>query len=126
MCEWCHKREAEQRHHCLIHDSKRFHGELTVKENLMAVCAYCHTGECLLNGYDIRLWFWSIQCERYGIDHMLDWLESLPVKLRYSRRIDFVDVSEKRRVGTSSVSTNKAQPFATGRISITPHDSMVK
>jgi hypothetical protein len=90
-CEWCKKREAEQRHHCLIHDSKRFHEELTVEENLMLACSYCHTGVCVLNGYDIRVWFWGKQCERYGIDHMLDWVDSLPDKLRYSGRLDFMN-----------------------------------
>jgi hypothetical protein len=90
LCEWCHKREGTERHHCLIHDSKRFHEELTVEENLMLACSYCHTGVCVLNGYDIRVWFWGRQCERYGIDHMLDWVQGLPDKLRYSGRLDFM------------------------------------
>ena len=90
LCEWCHKREGVERHHVFIHNSKRFHDELTVEENLMLACSYCHTGVCVLNGLDVRQWFWGVQCERYGIGHMLDWLGDLPDKLRYSRRVDFL------------------------------------
>jgi hypothetical protein len=91
MCEWCRERGGTERHHCLIHDTTRFHEELTVEENLMLACSYCHTGICVLNGFDVRVWFWGKQCERYGVDHMEDWVNGLPVKLRYSRRFDFVE-----------------------------------
>lgn len=89
-CEWCGEREMEQRHHCLVHDSKRFHSELTVRENLMGVCWQCHTGDCKVNGYEVRVKFFERQCRRYGLPHMLEWVASLPVKLMYSRRIDFI------------------------------------
>lgn len=91
LCEWCGEREAIERHHALIHDIKRWHDILTVKENIMQVCDVCHRGECVLNGYDVRVKFWQMQCKRYGVDHMLEWVASLPVKLMYSRRIDFVE-----------------------------------
>jgi hypothetical protein len=89
FCEWCHQRPGEQRHHCLIHDTKRFHLELTVEENLMLVCCYCHTGICVLDGYEVRRWFWELQCKRYGVDHMLKWVEGLPDKLKITR-LDFM------------------------------------
>jgi hypothetical protein len=60
-----------------------------VKENIMQACGYCHTGICVLDSYEVKQWFWARQCERYGVDHMQDWLASLPVKLRYSGRLDF-------------------------------------
>jgi len=91
LCEWCGEREAIERHHALIHDIKRWHDILTVKENIMQACEVCHRGECVLNGYDVRVKFWQIQCARYGVEHMEDWVNSLPVKLTYSRRIDFVN-----------------------------------
>ena len=96
LCEWCKKRQAEQRHHALVPDLKRFHAELTVKENIMQACAYCHTGICVLDSYEVKRWFWGKQCERYGVGHMLDWVDSLPVKLRYSGRLDFVSVSSSQ------------------------------
>jgi hypothetical protein len=91
LCEWCHKREAEQRHHALIPDLKRWHEELTVKENIMQACQYCHTGIMVLDTYEVRRWFWQRQCERYGVGHMMDWIESLPAKLQISGRLDFVE-----------------------------------
>lgn len=90
LCEYCKERQAEQRHHCLVPDRKRFHEEVTVKENLMAVCAYCHTGICVLDRREVRIWFYDVQCNRYGVDHMEDWLKSLPAKLWISGRIDFI------------------------------------
>ena len=111
LCEWCHKREGVERHHCLIHDTKRFHEELTVEENLMLAWSYCHTGVCVLNGLDVRLWFWGVQCERYGVDHMLDWLDSLPVKLRYSRRFDFLQHFEANNTRAErALCPNKSTP----------------
>lgn len=88
LCEYCHEREAEQRHHCLVGDLKRYHQELTVPENLMIVCSYCHTGICVLDRREVRLIFWAIQCKRYGVDYMQDWLRGLPIKLWQSGRID--------------------------------------
>jgi hypothetical protein len=105
LCEWCNKREAEQRHHALVPDLKRFHEELTVKENIMQACGYCHTGTCVLDSYEVKQWFWARQCERYGVDHMQDWLASLPVKLRYSGRLDF---AREYRPGSRTVVTAEA------------------
>lgn len=90
VCEWCRLRRGVERHHCLIHDTKRFHDVLTVEENLMLACPVCHTQEGILNSQHVRAWFWSAQCKRYGESHMLEWLESLPDKLKWSRRVDFV------------------------------------
>jgi len=94
MCEKCGIREAVERHHALIHDVKRFHEQLTCKENIMQACDVCHRGECVLNGYDMRVWFWGVQCERYGKKYMKRWITKLLAdcpKLEYSRRIDFVN-----------------------------------
>jgi hypothetical protein len=106
LCEWCHKRPAEQRHHALIPSIKRWYDILTVPENIMQACAYCHTGICVLDGWEVRRWFWGVQCKRYGVDHMTDWVHSLPDKLRISGRLDFVSVCERpspRRVAAGFV-----------------------
>jgi hypothetical protein len=63
---------------------------LTVPENIMQACQYCHTGIMVLDTYEVRRWFWQRQCERYGVGHMTDWIESLPAKLKISGRLDFV------------------------------------
>jgi hypothetical protein len=111
LCEWCHKRPAEQRHHALVPDLRRWHEELTVKENIMQACAYCHTGICVLDSYEVRQWFWGVQCKRYGVDHMTDWVHSLPDKLRISGRLDFVSVSEKTspRLGAQFLSSRDSR-----------------
>lgn len=90
LCEWCNSRAGVERHHCLIHDAKRYHDVLTVEENLMLACPECHTGTRILNSKMVRAWFWHRQVKRYGLEHMEEWLESLPDKLKWSGRVDFV------------------------------------
>lgn len=99
-CEWCEylyrigekkadeRNQAETRHHCICPDLIRFHQEVTVIENLMGACTDCHTGRCLLDTKEVRDLFWMWQCQRYGVDHMQDWLRGLPAKLWISGRID--------------------------------------
>ncbi len=101
LCEWCKERPMEQRHHALIGDLKRFHKELTVIENLMGVCAYCHTGICVLDRREVRRMFYEVQCRRHGPDHMEDWVNSLSPKLQISGRIDFLP--ERNRHDTNRV-----------------------
>jgi hypothetical protein len=80
VCENCHIRLATDQHHCLIHRDIRFK-ELDVKENLMLVCHLCHmTGE--VDSKIVRDRFWVTQCRRYGEAHMLQWLDSLPLKIK--------------------------------------------
>ena len=80
-CEYCHLRRATQKHHALFGRMKRY-PELDAEENMMIVCPDCHTGKELLDTQEVREWFWKIQCERYGLDHMLAWIKSLPLKVK--------------------------------------------
>jgi hypothetical protein len=114
LCEYCHKREAEQRHHALIPSIKRWYEILTVPENLMQACAYCHTGICVLDSYEVRQWFWGVQCKRYGVDHMEDWVHSLPDKLRISGRLDFVESKPRRDACENAVPRMEPGIVATG------------
>lgn len=75
MCEACGVRRWSELHHCLVHDSKRFHKEVTCKENLMAVCRHCHSH---LNGNEVRVAFAKKQVER-GYD-IRGWYNSLGLK----------------------------------------------
>jgi hypothetical protein len=47
--------------------------------------------EHIARRFDNREWrliFWEKQCARYGVEAMMEWVESLPVKIR--GRMDFV------------------------------------
>jgi len=80
ICEWCHLRECTQRHHALIRRDKRF-PELDDEKNLILVCPHCHmSGE--VDSKEARKIFWTRLCERYTEFAMLDWLESLPLKIK--------------------------------------------
>lgn len=77
LCEFCQKRAWSDLHHCIVHDSVRYHKEVTVEENLMAVCRVCHP---YLNGHDTRVRFALKQLER-GYD-IITWYMNLPIKVR--------------------------------------------
>jgi hypothetical protein len=79
MCECCGVRQWTELHHCLVHDNKRLHKQVTVEENLMAVCRNCHP---YLNGHDIRMKFAEKQLERnYDI---FKWYNNLNMKVKES------------------------------------------
>lgn len=68
-------------HHCLVHDMKRYHRELTCKENLQVLCSKCHTS--LEQGGDVmdnRLAFVEAQIKR-GYD-IPGWYRNLPLKVK--------------------------------------------
>lgn len=81
LCEICKKRRATQAHHCLVHDTKRYHRELTCLENLMGVCDICHTSlEQKANGTKRRMEFAYEQMKRgYNIGK---WYRLLPLKVK--------------------------------------------
>ncbi len=68
----------------------------------MLVCWYCHTGICVLDSYEVKQWFWSIQCARYGVGHMMDWVAGLPYKLHISGRLDFVENIQSEAYGVEA------------------------
>ena len=79
---------AEDRHHCLFPNLKRF-PMLDVEENIVLVT---HRENAELRKFDNLKWrkkFWLHQCQRYGKKHMQAWLESLPAKL--DNRKDFTN-----------------------------------
>ena len=81
MCEICHVRPATQLHHCIVHDMKRYHKELTVPENLMPVCEICHTSLAQsANSKKVREEFIDEQIKRgYNIGA---WYRELPLKVK--------------------------------------------
>jgi hypothetical protein len=75
LCEYCRVMPWQELHHCLVHDSKRYHTAVTVPENLMAVCRSCHP---LCNGHEVRITFAQNQLKR-GYD-IGKWYRSLGLK----------------------------------------------
>ena len=85
-CECGCGKPAQDAHHCLIGRRKRF-PELDCPENIALV----NHDEHLLRRFDNLEWrryFWKRQVDRYGLDHMMQWVESLPDKLK--GRLDFI------------------------------------
>lgn len=85
-CECGCGKLAQDAHHCLISRRKRF-PELDCPENIALV----NHDEHLLRKFDNLKWrqyFWERQCERYGKEHMMEWVSSLPAKL--ANRLDFI------------------------------------
>jgi hypothetical protein len=81
VCEWCGRRTATQRHHALIRRDKRF-PFLDHEYNLILVCPECHISG-VVDSKDARRVFWTKLCNRYGEFAMLDWLDSLPLKVKH-------------------------------------------
>ena len=87
LCECGCQQIADDRHHCLIPNLKNF-PMLDVEENIVLVNHWEHTDKRKFDCLEWRQRFWDIQCRRYGKEHMQEWLDGLPDKLRY--RKDFV------------------------------------
>ena len=79
-CEGCNN-PAEQAHHCLYRRDKRY-PELNDDENLQLVCYYHHMVDGTADSWENRVWFWGVQCERYGADHMIEWHDNLRLKVK--------------------------------------------
>src|SRR5258706_6293731 len=86
-CGECQER-GEDAHHCLIGRMKD-HPELDVPENLVLVNHFEHVHLRKFNTLEWRKKFFAIQCTRFGGQHIKEWLENLPLELRY--RIDFIN-----------------------------------
>jgi len=75
-------------HHCLIHRMKRYAEWLDDERNLVLV----NHKEHISRKFDTLEWrkvFWLIQVKRYGEPSMMEWVNSLPDKLRH--RLDFME-----------------------------------
>jgi hypothetical protein len=86
-CGECGETESLDAHHCLIGRMKG-HPELDVPENLVLVSHFEHVSLRKFNNLEWRKKFYLKNLERYGEKRMMDWIESLPVKMAH--RIDFL------------------------------------
>jgi hypothetical protein len=93
LCECGCGKAGEDLHHAFIHHirskGKTKYPQLNDKRNLIVV----NHQEHITRKFDTREWrrkFWKKQVERYGEDAMMDWIESLPDKLKLTR-LDFLN-----------------------------------
>ena len=86
VCWLCDIRPSVQLHHVFVHDMKRYHRELTVPENLMPVCAECHTSlDQGANGMMVKYEFAAVQIlEGYKI---ASWYRGLSLKVKNEKWI---------------------------------------
>jgi len=75
---------AVHAHHAIY---KKSHGkhpvkELDMDENLQLVCYSCHMVTGVADGWENRLAFWGVQCERFGHDWMVKWHTNLKLKCK--------------------------------------------
>lgn len=92
FCECGCGKEGQDAHHALIHHIKKQgktkYRELNDPRNLILV----NHQEHINRKFDTREWrrkFWKMQVKRYGEASMMEWIDSLPEKLKY--RLDFVE-----------------------------------
>jgi len=76
---------ATEAHHCLYgrkRGKKHPIPQLDMDENLQLVCERCHHVTGKAKSHQNKVHFWHVQCERYGHQHMVDWHNSLPIKIK--------------------------------------------
>jgi hypothetical protein len=78
FCEICDIAPAVELHHCLWH-RMRGRDELDSIFNLQFLCRECHI---YANGFENRRRFWREQCKRYTREVMVNWYESLDLKIK--------------------------------------------
>ena len=67
-------------HHCLYKRMIRF-PELNEPENLLPLCVVHHK-IFEAGGYEFRCKAWQMKVEEFGFEHMTDWHEKLPMKVK--------------------------------------------
>ena len=74
----CASRGGPEANHCLVHDRKRYHRQVTIYMNKELVCHICHQ-EGEVHTIQHRLEFYRKRCEQYGRDVVDGWLKGLPI-----------------------------------------------
>ena len=73
------ERRGTQRHHGLIRTGKGF---LDVLINYQLVCMTCHTDTGRADSKENHVYFYTLQCDRYGKEVVDNWIGGLPFKVR--------------------------------------------
>lgn len=98
FCECGCRQGGHDAHHVFIHNiktkGKTKYPQLNDPRNLVLV----NHDEHISRKFDTMEWrlrFWEKQCKRYGEENMMEWVNSLPDKIK--PRMDFLfQLSEKR------------------------------
>lgn len=82
ICEICFSRPAVDAHHALFGRADGKHTKwrqlwVNDERNIQMVCKECHN-----DTEDNRKLFWKQAVSRYGIESMIEWLESMPPKMK--------------------------------------------
>mgnify|MGYP003479457653 FL=1 len=92
LCECGCGKLGHDAHHALIHNIKTKgrtkYPQLNDPRNLALV----NHAEHINRKFDNRYWreyFWRLNCERYGEEKMMEWVDSLPEKIK--PRMDFIE-----------------------------------
>lgn len=83
ICKLCGIRPAVHLHHAVINKAKvrnkKLNKLLDVKENALEVCEVCHK---TADGFWQRRDAYKINSKRYGWEHMREWYDNLPLKIK--------------------------------------------
>jgi len=83
LCKLCKIRPAIHLHHAVINKgkvrNKKLHKYLDCKENALEVCDICHK---MADAYGVRVAAYNINKRRYGLKHMQDWYDNLPLRIK--------------------------------------------
>jgi uncharacterized protein YcsI (UPF0317 family) len=72
---------GEEAHHCL-HGRMKGVTELNQYENLQIVCRKCHHITGAAKTWENRVNYWRWACSWYGKQHMIDWWNDVPIKVK--------------------------------------------
>ena len=72
---------AEECHH-VFYGRRKGVKELDVPENFQLVCEDCHKYSGRAKSFENRMHFWQVQCERYGHERMVEWHQSIKLKVK--------------------------------------------
>ena len=72
---------AEEAHH-IFYGRRKGHPELDTDENFQLVCQDCHKYSGRAKSFENKVWFWQVQCERYGEERMKAWHDGVTLKVK--------------------------------------------
>ena len=72
---------AEEAHH-IFYGRRKGVKSLDVDENFQLVCEDCHKYSGRAKSFENRMHFWQVQCERFGHKRMVEWHQSIKLKVK--------------------------------------------
>lgn len=72
---------AEEAHH-IFYGRRKGVKALDVDENFQLCCISCHKHTGKAKSFENKMHFWQVQCERYGHERMVEWHQSIKLKVK--------------------------------------------